>query len=300
VPPSTPSPAVPDAAPLRRAFVVVLAGDRMGEMFELDPSYTTIGRGLTATVRINDEGISRTHAAVTVDQGVYYLSDAGSTNGTFANGERVDKHPLREGDKIQLGAASVLRFTFHEDNDDDLQRDLYESALRDRLTGLFSRAYFENRVESDVAMALRHGKPLALAMFAVDDPVSFGQTRGRGVADQVYRELARKVTETTRGDDLLARLGDETFVHLCRDVDAMRAARAALRIRETLAAHTFPTSAGALQISVSLGVADLALLHEPTAAALIKAAESALVVARRSGGNRVEIYDPENEPTRLV
>ena len=75
--------------PPRRAFVVVLAGDRMGEMVELDPTYTTVGRGLTATVRINDEGISRTHAAVTVDKGVYYLSDAGSTNGTFANGERV-------------------------------------------------------------------------------------------------------------------------------------------------------------------------------------------------------------------
>jgi two-component system cell cycle response regulator len=299
-PPTTPAGPSPDVTGQRRAFVVVLAGDRMGEMFELDPSYTTIGRGLTATVRINDEGISRTHAAVRVDQGVYYLSDAGSTNGTFANGERVDRHPLREGDKIQLGAASVLRFTFHEDNDDDLQRDLYESALRDRLTGLFSRAYFENRVESDVAMALRHGKPLALAMFAVDDPTSLSQSRGRAIGEQVYRELARKVTETTRGDDLLARLGDETFVHLCRDVDAMRAARAAQRIRETLAAHTFPTSAGPLQISVSLGVADLALLHEPTAQALIKAAESALVVARRAGGNHVEIYDPENEPTRLV
>ena len=131
----------------------------MGEMVELDPHYTTIGRGLTATVRINDEGISRTHAAVTVDKGVYYLSDAGSTNGTFANGERVDRYPLREGDKIQLGAASVLRFTFNEDSEDDLQRDLYESTLRDRLTGLFSRSYLENRLESDVAMALRHGKP---------------------------------------------------------------------------------------------------------------------------------------------
>jgi two-component system cell cycle response regulator len=118
----------------------------MGEMFPLDPTYTTIGRGLTATVRINDEGISRTHAAVSVDKGVYYLSDAGSTNGTFANGDRVDSYPLREGDKIQLGAASVLRFTFHEDSDDDHQRDLYESTLRDRLTGLFSRSYFLNRL----------------------------------------------------------------------------------------------------------------------------------------------------------
>jgi diguanylate cyclase (GGDEF)-like protein len=288
------------ASPPRRAFVVVLAGDRMGEMFELDPNYTTIGRGLTATVRINDEGISRTHAAVTVDRGVYHLSDAGSTNGTFANGERVERYPLREGDKIQLGAASVLRFTFHEDNDDDLQRDLYESALRDRLTGLFSRAYFENRLDGDVALALRHGKPLALAAFAVDDVAGLVQAHGRPVGEQVYRELARRVLESTRSDDLIARTGDDTFVHLCRDVDAMRAARAAQRLRETLAEHVFPTAAGPLRITVSLGVADLALLHEPNADALTKAAESALVIARRGGGNRVEIYDPENEPTRLV
>lgn len=295
--PSKPDPAGAErAAALRRAFVVVLAGDRMGEMFELDQVYTTVGRGLTATIRINDEGISRTHAAVTVDKGVYYLSDAGSTNGTFANGERVERYPLREGDKIQLGAASVLRFTFHEDNDDDLQRDLYESTLRDRLTGLFSRAYFENRLESDVAMALRHGKPLALAMFSVDDA-----SHPRPIAEQIHRELARRVLETTRSDDLLARLGDDTFVHLCRDVDAMRAARAAQRIRETLAAHVFPTHPGPpLRITVSLGVADLALLHEPTADALTKAAAVALAIARRGGGDRVEIYDPENEPTRLV
>jgi len=289
-----------NGGPPRRAFVVVLAGDRMGEMVELDAHYTTIGRGLTATVRINDEGISRTHAAVTVDKGVYYLSDAGSTNGTFANGERVDRHALREGDKIQLGAASVLRFTFHEDTDDDLQRDLYESTLRDRLTGLFSRGYLGNRLESDVAMALRHGKPLALGMFALDNPEQIVAAHGQAALDQLYRELARRVLEITRSDDLVARNGDD-FVHVCRDVDAMRAARAALRVHATLADHNFSCPGGGpLRITVSIGVADLALLHEPTAEALLKASESTLLVARRAGGNRVEIYDPENEPTRLV
>ena len=277
---------------------MVLAGDRMGEMVELDPHYTTIGRGLTATVRINDEGISRTHAAVTVDKGVYYLSDAGSTNGTFANGERVDRYPLREGDKVQLGAASVLRFTFNEDSDDDLQRDLYESTLRDRLTGLFSRSYLENRLESDVAMALRHGKPLALTMFAIDNSQAIVEAHGQATLDQIHRELARRVLEITRSDDLVARSGDE-FVHVCRDVDVMRAARAALRVHATLADHNFSSASGPLRSTVSIGVADLALLHEPTADALLTASASALAVARR-GGNRVEIYDPENEPTRLV
>ena len=277
----------------RRAFVVILAGDRMGEVFELDPVHTTIGRGLTATVRVNDEGISRTHAAVSVEDGVYYLSDAGSTNGTFANGERVDKHPLREGDKIQLGAASVLRFTFHEDIDDDHQRDLYESTLRDRLTGLFTRPYFANRLEGDVAVALRHGKPLALVRFEIDDLPRVHTSRS---FDQILRDMSRMIREITRSDDLLARLGDAEFALLCRDVDAVRAARAANRVREAISARDF----AAMRLTLSLGVADLALLHEPNADALLRAAESALVVARRAGGDRVEIYDPENEPTRLV
>ena len=79
----------------------------MGEMFELDSSYTTIGRGLTATVRINDEGISRTHAAVRVDQGVYYLSDAGSTNGTFVNAADGEESFVRR-DSMQLKGAGMI------------------------------------------------------------------------------------------------------------------------------------------------------------------------------------------------
>lgn len=299
--PTTRLPEVPlgKAGP-RRAFVVVLAGDRMGETFALDPVYTTIGRGLTATVRINDEGISRTHAAVAVEDGVYYLSDAGSTNGTFANGDRVDKHPLREGDRIQLGAASVLRFTFFEDSADDYQRDLYESSLRDRMTGLFSRGYFNNRLESDVAVALRHGKPLALVRFEVDRIARVREQVGPAGVDQVLRDMSRTILEITRSDDLLARAGDDDFAFLCRDVDAMRAARAAQRIRETIAARPFAAGRETVSLTLSMGVADLALLHEPTAEMLIKAADAALTIARRAGGNRVEIYDPENEPTRLV
>ncbi|MFO0634225.1 MAG: FHA domain-containing protein [Nannocystaceae bacterium] len=151
----------------KRAFVVVLSGDRMGEMFPLkEGAKTTIGRGLQTDVRINDEGISRTHALVEEDGGVYYLCDAGSTNGTFANGTRVDRQPLTEGDKIQIGASSVLKFTFNDDLDEDFQRNLYESALRDRLTGVFNRGYFNNRLESDVARAAR--KPLSLVLFDID------------------------------------------------------------------------------------------------------------------------------------
>ena len=285
----------------KRAFVVVLSGDRMGEMFPLkEAGRTTIGRGLQTDVRINDEGISRTHALVEAEEGAYYLSDAGSTNGTYANGNKVDRYPLQEGDKIQIGASSVLKFTFHDDFDEDFQRNLYESALRDRLTGVFNRGYFNNRLESDVAFALRHGKPLSLVLFDIDNFKSINDSLGHPVGDQVLKALADRVAGTTRSEDIFARYGGEEFALICRDVDALRAARAAYRIMETVAKKPFELDDHKLTVTVSLGVADLGMLVEPAAEPLIEAADAALYVAKRNGRNRVEIYDPESEPTRLV
>ncbi len=285
----------------KRAFVVVLSGDRMGEMFPLkDGSKTSIGRGLQTDVRINDEGISRTHAVVEEDAGIYYLCDAGSTNGTFANGTRVERQALREGDKIQIGASSVLKFTFHDDLDEDFQRNLYESALRDRLTGVFNRGYFNNRLESDVAFALRHGKPLSLVLFDIDNFKLINDTYGHPAGDEVLRVLADRVEGTTRSEDIFARYGGEEFALICRDVDALRAARAAYRILDTVGGKPFELDARTLAVTVSLGVADLGMLVRPTAEALIEAADAALYTAKRNGRNRVEMYDPEHEPTRLV
>lgn len=285
----------------KRAFVVVLSGDRMGEMFPLkDADRTTIGRGLQTDIRINDEGISRTHAVVEGEGGSYYLSDAGSTNGTYANGNKVDRYPLQEGDKIQIGASSVLKFTYHDDFDEDFQRNLYESALRDRLTGIFNRGYFNNRLESDVAFALRHGKPLALIMFDIDGFKQINDTLGHPIGDQVLAALAERVQGTTRSEDIFARYGGEEFALICRDVDSLRAARAAYRIMDTVRGKPFELDGAKLELTVSLGVADLGMLVEPTAEALVEAADAALYVAKRNGRDRVEIYDPESEPTRLV
>jgi diguanylate cyclase (GGDEF)-like protein len=284
----------------KRAFVIVLAGDRMGETFPLNDGRTSIGRGLHADVRINDEGISRSHAQIEFDDAKYYLSDAGSTNGTFANGDRVDRYPLQEGDKIQIGASSVLRFTYHDDIDEDFQRSLYESALRDRLTGVFNRGYFNNRLESDVAFALRHGKPLSLVIFDVDFFKRVNDELGHPAGDVILRDLAERVQGTTRSEDIFARYGGEEFVLICRDVDALRASRAAHRIKELVGGQMFKIAGRDVEVTVSLGVADLSMLLEPSALALVEAADAALYMAKRNGRNRVEIYDPESEPTRSV
>ena len=78
-----------------RAYLVVLAGASVGEMYKIEGDKTIIGRGQKAQVRLLDDGISREHAQVVVEGNKIFLEDLGSTNGTFCNGLKVDRTRAR-------------------------------------------------------------------------------------------------------------------------------------------------------------------------------------------------------------
>src|ERR1017187_2902830 len=138
-----------------QAYLIVLAGSAMGEMFKIVRPQTIIGRGQTAHVRMMDDGISREHCEIQVEGDSMILHDLGSTNGTFCRGLRVDRHVLEDGDKILVGSSTVLKFTYHDSLDEVFQRQMYESALRDDLTKTFNKKYFTDRLESEFAFAMR-------------------------------------------------------------------------------------------------------------------------------------------------
>src|SRR3954451_21146921 len=97
-----------------RAYLVVLAGASVGEMYKIESEETIIGRGQRAHIRLFDDGISREHARVSVEGSRIMLSDLGSTNGTYCNGLKVDKKELADGDKILVGSTTILKFTYHD------------------------------------------------------------------------------------------------------------------------------------------------------------------------------------------
>ena len=96
----------PPAAPRGpSAYLLVIAGPSFGEMHRLQGNRSVIGRADTAAIRVLDDGISREHAAVERDGGKNVLVNLGSTNGTFCNGAKVERHELVDGDKISVGAS---------------------------------------------------------------------------------------------------------------------------------------------------------------------------------------------------
>lgn len=78
------------------------------KVFQLE-NRLTIGRTSENDIKLPDPIVSRQHAVVSIEQGKPILEDRGSTNGTFLNGEKIDKETLSNGDKLRMGRAD-LRF----------------------------------------------------------------------------------------------------------------------------------------------------------------------------------------------
>jgi hypothetical protein len=85
------------------------AGAQMGS-WELLRGRTRLGRDADNHVVLDDERVSHHHALITVRDGVYWLEDLGSTNGTFVGEERrvMAAHPLTDGEVLRLGGVMLV------------------------------------------------------------------------------------------------------------------------------------------------------------------------------------------------
>ncbi len=89
-------------------WIVPLQGPQRGELFTLQPT-TSIGTDPKSTIVLHDKFMSTKHAEIKAENGLWILRDAGSTNGTYVNNRRVDRHELVDNDFIKFGSA-LLKF----------------------------------------------------------------------------------------------------------------------------------------------------------------------------------------------
>ena len=69
---------------------------------------TSVGRSRDNTIRLVDERASRHHARIDLQQGAFVIRDLESANGTFVNGQRIQRHKLRSGDEIRIGDTHLI------------------------------------------------------------------------------------------------------------------------------------------------------------------------------------------------
>jgi two-component system, cell cycle response regulator len=166
-----------------------------------------------------------------------------------------------------------------------------EHATRDWLTGVFNRRELETQASAAVALALRHGRPLACVMIDLDHFKRINDLYGHAAGDAVIREAARRMAASCRASDVIGRYGGEEFLVLLPEADADSATAMAERLR--LALSGVPLDLGEAKIAVTASVG-VAVWGEPmmTAGALIAAADEALYRAKALGRNRTEVFTP--------
>jgi diguanylate cyclase (GGDEF)-like protein len=244
-----------------------------------------LGRSLGIDIVLDAQAVSRRHASVTVDGASCEIRDLGSSNGTYVNGERIERKLLSDGDTIQLGAAT-LRFLYRDTADASAIERLRESALRDGLTGVFNRRYFDHRLRSELAYAKRHSGSLALVLCDIDHFKRVNDQLGHLGGDAVLKEVASRFGARLRLEDVVARYGGEELAIISRS-ELSGALAMAERIRAAVADAPVEYAQTRIQVTVSLGVASVGPHAHPEAEAFIECADRALYEAKRAGRNRV-------------
>jgi two-component system, cell cycle response regulator len=269
-----------------RAYLIVLAGENLGQMFPIRNAETVIGRAADASVRLKDDGVSRRHARILHKEGEVFVEDMKSANGTLLNGQRVERAELQDGDKIQVGSTTILKFTYADRLEEDFQQKMYEAALHDGLTQAYTKRYFLDRLPTEVAYARRHATPLSLLMLDVDHFKKVNDTHGHLAGDYVLVLIAQLISNALRTEDIFARYGGEEFLVLCRGVTVDNAALLAERLRARIETAAFEYQETHIPVTISIGVA--AYVDQADAGTkLIATADAALYEAKRGGRNRV-------------
>jgi diguanylate cyclase (GGDEF)-like protein len=270
-----------------RPFLTALTGSAAGQLFKV-PSDAVIGRIPTAEVRLEDDGISRNHARVRVEGDRAWIEDLGSRNGTYVNGTRIaGQVELADGDKVQIGRATVLRFGLQDALDESFHESLLSSALRDSLTKLYNKRYLLERLDSELKFALRHESALSILMIDLDHFKNVNDDHGHLGGDAVLAQLAIVLARAVRNEDVVARFGGEEIVVILRATGPEPALHTAERLCRLVEQTVTDFQGHDLRTTCSVGVASLPSSGAKTVEELIEHADLALYRAKHAGRNRV-------------
>ncbi|MFZ5470882.1 MAG: diguanylate cyclase [Myxococcota bacterium] len=272
----------------RSASLIVLRGQSIGKMFRIEKAEVTVGRASDSDIWLDDDSVSRHHAKLVRAGDEVQLVDLKSKNGTFCNGEQVrGSRTLHDGDKLQIGSNNVLRFGLQDRLDEEAQRALYDSAVRDGLTGAFNRKYFLETLVKEFAFADRHELPLSLLMFDLDHFKLINDRFGHAAGDHALISLVQETQQAIRTEDVFARVGGEEFGLVLREVTEDVAVAVAERLRRRIETREFKFHDRLFQMTVSIGVATHVTEVFPSADALMRTADIFLYEAKKAGRNRV-------------
>jgi diguanylate cyclase (GGDEF)-like protein len=215
---------------------------------------------------------------------------------------------IQEGDRVHgldLGADDYITkpFSFSEllarirvgSRVVQYQQHLEYQTQIDSLTGLFNRRAFDKKINEEFGRSKRYHSPLSVMILDIDNFKTINDTYGHHGGDAALVKLAETVRERTRQSDFPCRYGGEEFVLVLPETDQDSALQAAGKILEAIRACAFGTTTRPFGLTVSIGISSTSARFYSESRELVEDADRALYVAKNSGKDRIEIWEPEKK-----
>ena len=287
-------------------------------------NYYSIGRKSENDIVLPHKGVSRSHALITWENGAFLLEDLASSNGTHVNGKLIQKHKLIDKDKIRICTNNLeYRVPSFYGQDEEMNpsatmilekqvaeilnkvedpsvvkgisnlKNAYFSykeklgnlAFKDKLTGLFNRRFFDERIIEEWERARRYHRHLSVIMVDIDHFKKFNDTYGHQKGDEVLEAVAQILLQNSRTNDIVARYGGEEMVAILPETDIENAFQVAEKMRKAI--HQGVKEKASVETTASFGVGAFSIEND-TPEKILKAADEALYRAKEKGRNRVE------------
>ncbi len=187
------------------------------------------------------------------------------------------------------GRPGVLAMHFDVTHDVLVERELFELAYFDRLTGLPNRQLFLDRLGSSLALAKRHNTRCAVIYFDVDNFKATNDLLGRDAGDELLRALSGRLTGILRQADSAGHLGSDEFAIIVSDLASD--SDAAVVARKLMAELEKPLTVAGQEVivTISMGISTCPDDTE-TAETLLHQAEIATLRAKEAGRNCYQYY----------
>lgn len=246
----------------------------------------TIGRGQNNDIILQSDTVSRQHASIECRGKDIVVTDLGSTNGTFVNGDpaRLDQALLKCGDRLRIG-DTIFKYLSGNDIEAQYHLVISQMAMTDGLTNLCNRQRLDALLEEEVRRAQRYQRELSLLMLDIDHFKHINDAYGHSAGDSVLIRLAALMSERLRPSDKLGRYGGEEFCAICPETPLSRASQIAESLRSMVAEQRLLVDNRSLSVSVSIGAAEWN--PQMQGSDLYRAADQMLYRAKSLGRNRV-------------
>ena len=245
-----------------------------------------VGREQSSDLMISERAVSRQHAKFEKNDSRFTVTDLGSTNGTWVNGERVETTELKSGDRIRIGGR-IFKFIPTDQLEAQYHEAVYSMMTKDSLTQAWNKRYLLDMLSRELKRKERTGRPLSLLILDLDYFKKVNDTYGHLVGDELLRQSALRLKDAVREEDVFARFGGEEFCVVLSETGIEEARVCAERCLSSISDTPFTTAAGDINCTVSIGIGE-ANTEVMSCEELIKLADENLYQAKELGRNQFQ------------